>query len=105
MHPFLRLGFCPVLENRIYDCTRDLSRGDRSFGVAFVLVHTPPSGAASPSDADLQLTNRVAAAAQILQIHFLDHVIGGRRFLQFPGSETFVITLVESPFALEPSDR
>jgi len=44
---------------------------------AFVLVHNHPTGHTSPSEADLQLTERVAAAAQILHIHFLDHVIVG----------------------------
>ena len=44
---------------------------------AFVLVHNHPSGNTNPSEADLQLTKRVAAAAQILQINFLDHVIVG----------------------------
>jgi DNA repair protein RadC len=56
---------------------------------AFVLVHNHPSGAAKPSEADLQLTKRLASGAQILQIHFLDHVIvghamvGGRGFFSF----------------------
>ena len=56
---------------------------------AFILVHNHPSGDAKPSEADLQITKRVAAAAQILQIHFLDHVIvgqamaGGRGFFSF----------------------
>ena len=50
---------------------------------AFVLVHNHPSGATKPSEADLQLTKRVAAAAQILQINFLDHVIVGQGFFSF----------------------
>jgi DNA repair protein RadC len=56
---------------------------------AFVLVHNHPSGDAKPSESDLQITNRVASAAQILQINFLDHVIvgqamvGGRGFFSF----------------------
>jgi DNA repair protein RadC len=55
----------------------------------FALVHNHPSGKTSPSEADLQLTKRVTAAAQILRIHFLDHVIvgqamvGGRGFFSF----------------------
>ena len=47
---------------------------------AFVLVHNHPSGNTDHSKADLQLTKRVAAAAQILQIHFLDHVIVGHGY-------------------------
>jgi len=50
---------------------------------AFVLVHNHPSGNTKHSVADLQLTKRVAAAAQILQINFLDHVIVGRGFFSF----------------------
>ena len=50
---------------------------------AFVLVHNHPSGAAKPSEADLRITKRVVAAAQILQINFLDHVIVGRGFFSF----------------------
>jgi len=47
-----------------------------SFG--FALVHNHPSGSASPSDADLRLTKRIASGARILQIKFLDHVIVGQ---------------------------
>jgi DNA repair protein RadC len=50
---------------------------------AFVLVHNHPSGTTNPSEADLQLTKRVATAAQILQIKFLDHVIVGRGYFSF----------------------
>jgi DNA repair protein RadC len=49
----------------------------------FVLVHNHPSGNTNHSKADLQITKRVAAAAQILQINFLDHVIVGRGFFSF----------------------
>jgi DNA repair protein RadC len=56
---------------------------------AFVLVHNHPSGAAKPSEADLQITKRVAAAAQILQIHFLDHVIVGQAMVGRRGFFSF----------------
>jgi len=45
---------------------------------AVILVHNHPSGDPAPSDADTRLTRRVAEAAKILQIHFLDHVIIGQ---------------------------
>jgi hypothetical protein len=45
---------------------------------AFVLVHNHPSGNTNHSEADLQITKRVVASAQILQIHFLGHVIVGQ---------------------------
>jgi DNA repair protein RadC len=47
------------------------------------MVHNHPSGATKPSEADRHITKRVAAAAQILQINFLDHVIVGRGFFLF----------------------
>jgi DNA repair protein RadC len=50
---------------------------------AFVLVHNHPSGNTSPSEADMQLTKRLVAAAEILQINFLDHIIVGHGFFSF----------------------
>lgn len=44
----------------------------------FVLVHNHPSGDPSPSEADRALTRRIREGAELLQIHFLDHVIIGR---------------------------
>ena len=52
-------------------------------GYGFVLVHNHPSGNTNHSEADLQITKRLATAAQILQINFLDHVIVGRGFFSF----------------------
>jgi DNA repair protein RadC len=46
-------------------------------------LHNHPSGNLKPSEADLKITKRVAAAAQILQIYFLDHVIVGQGFFSF----------------------
>jgi DNA repair protein RadC len=50
---------------------------------AFVLVHNHPSGSIKPSEADLEITNRITSAAQILQINFLDHIIVGQGFFSF----------------------
>ena len=46
-------------------------------------LHNHPSGTAKPSEADLQITKRIASAARILQIKFLDHVIVGEGFFSF----------------------
>ncbi|MGK0188097.1 MAG: DNA repair protein RadC [Verrucomicrobiales bacterium] len=43
----------------------------------FILAHNHPSGDPSPSKADRDLTRRIAEAANLLQIKFLDHVIVG----------------------------
>ena len=58
-----------------------------SFG--FVLVHNHPSGLASPSAADLRLTERIAEGARILNINFLDHVIVGNSIGSHPGYFSF----------------
>lgn len=43
--------------------------------VAFVVVHNHPSGDSTPSEADVRLTNRLAAGGHILSIQMIDHII------------------------------
>ena len=47
-------------------------------GVGFALVHNHPSGDPEPSEEDLRLTAEVAAAARLLDLEFLDHLVSGR---------------------------
>jgi DNA repair protein RadC len=47
------------------------------------------TGDTSPSEADTRLTRRIAEAARILQINFLDHVIVGQPFDGQPGYFSF----------------
>lgn len=50
-------------------------------GVGIVLVHNHPSGDPEPSDEDVRLTSEVIAAAQLLDIQVLDHlVVAGDKF-------------------------
>lgn len=42
---------------------------------AIIIAHNHPSGDASPSKADVELTRRLHAAGEILQISLLDHLI------------------------------
>lgn len=56
---------------------------------AFALVHNHPSGATSPSEADLHFTKRIVAGARIVQIDFLDHVIVGQATTDGPGYFSF----------------
>lgn len=44
---------------------------------AVILVHNHPSGDPTPSNADHQLTRRLAQGAELLQIRLMDHVIIG----------------------------
>jgi len=58
---------------------REILRPAISHGAyAFVLVHNHPSGDPTPSEADRSLTRRIREAADLMQIHLLDHVIVGR---------------------------
>ncbi|HOS46673.1 MAG TPA: JAB domain-containing protein [Paludibacter sp.] len=40
-----------------------------------IIAHNHPSGNPQPSDADLQLTNKLKEAGQLLDINLLDHLI------------------------------
>lgn len=46
-------------------------------GVSIILVHNHPSGDPTPSEEDLALTRRIKAAAELMGIRFLDHVVLG----------------------------
>jgi DNA repair protein RadC len=45
---------------------------------ALILVHNHPSGSPEPSRADIQITQRIAAAGRLLGVTVHDHVIMGR---------------------------
>lgn len=52
----------------------------KAYGI--ILVHNHPSGDPTPSDSDIRLTRKFAAAAELLDMKVLDHVvIGGRKFV------------------------
>jgi DNA repair protein RadC len=46
-----------------------------SSAVAVVLAHNHPSGEATPSPEDIEVTNRLIQAGKIIGIRVLDHVI------------------------------
>lgn len=55
---------------------------------AFALVHNHPSGDPKPSDHDLAVNDRLDAAAQLLGLRFLDHLVvaaGAWSSLREPG--------------------
>lgn len=49
----------------------------RLSAASVVVVHNHPSGDASPSGADVQLTRRLARAGEVLGIELVDHVVIG----------------------------
>ena len=56
---------------------------------AVIVVHNHPSGDPSPSQADHNLTRRLAEAAELMQIKLLDHVIIGAQDANGPGYFSF----------------
>ena len=47
--------------------------------VSMILVHNHPSGDASPSHADIMVTQQIAKAGALIGIELLDHIILGDR--------------------------
>jgi DNA repair protein RadC len=43
--------------------------------LSFICVHNHPSGECDPSEEDQELTRKISAAAMVLDLNFLDHVI------------------------------
>lgn len=59
--------------------TRDVLRVVlRAGAAAFVLVHNHPSGDPTPSDEDVSMTGAVSAAAALVGLPLVDHVVVGR---------------------------
>lgn len=55
-----------------------LKRAIELLAVQIVLVHNHPSGSAEPSCQDIELTERIAEGARLLDMRLLDHVIIAR---------------------------
>lgn len=47
----------------------------KSLSVAIILAHNHPSGKLKPSEADINITNKIKRAANFLDILVLDHII------------------------------
>ena len=43
----------------------------------FILVHNHPSGDATPSMQDIELTKRIEEGAKLLELQLLDHIVIG----------------------------
>lgn len=75
---------------------------------SLVLAHNHPSGQPFPSDADIKLTRKMAAAARHLDLYVLDHlIIAGREYYSFADEgvlypEEKLPDLVRSPLPAQP---
>ena len=55
---------------------REVFRPAIEYGaVAVILAHNHPSGKVEPSDADVELTERIAEAGKLLGIELIDHIV------------------------------
>lgn len=59
----------------VVDCKLIIKRAIELLATQVVLVHNHPSGSVEPSRQDMELTERVAEAAQLFDMRLLDHVI------------------------------
>lgn len=49
-----------------------------------ILAHNHPGGSLKPSDADVQITKKIAAALEAISVHVVDHIIvAGDRYFSF----------------------
>ena len=48
----------------------------KTLSTAIILTHNHPSGVVVPSQADIQLTQKIVKAGELLDIKVLDHIIG-----------------------------
>jgi DNA repair protein RadC len=78
LHPF---AWHRVSVGTVNECSahpREVLRPVIAAGAfGFAMMHNHPSGDPAPSHSDRAITDRIAEAAQLLQIKFLDHVIIG----------------------------
>ena len=50
---------------------------------AVIFAHNHPSGVTEPSDADINITNRLVKALALVDIRVLDHLIVGEEVISF----------------------
>ncbi len=66
--------------NQVYATARDVFRPlVREGAHAAIVVHNHPSGACDPSAADVNLTNRLVQAGELVGIPLLDHIVLSRK--------------------------
>lgn len=73
------LGFYKVSSGTVAGCYVDAKSvfvpALKANACAVILAHNHPSGSTSPSQADIDVTKKLAAGGKLLDINVLDHVI------------------------------
>ena len=71
---------------------RDIfSEALRAGAISIVLIHNHPSGDATPSAADLMITQRICDAGELLGIRLIDHIIVGHGNYKSLKEEGFIV--------------
>lgn len=66
------------VQGTVVDHRLIIKRALELLATKLILVHNHPSGAATPSEQDRQLTRRIAEAAKLFDIRLIDHLIVAR---------------------------
>jgi DNA repair protein RadC len=62
-----------------------------SNATSILLLHNHPSGVVSPSEEDVEITDRLLQASEIMGIRLLDHIIVGRDSKYYSFTENYVL--------------
>lgn len=72
-----------TVNNSIFDIRGMLQKALLLNAVSVIVCHNHPSGDCTPSQEDIDITNRIKAACNIINVPLLDHVIIGDSFCSF----------------------
>ncbi|KRL63460.1 JAB domain-containing protein [Lactobacillus psittaci] len=77
--------------NRSVVHPRDIFRwGVLCNSVSFLMAHNHPSGDLTPSEKDIEFTRQIEAAAKLIGINYLDHIIvAGKQYLSFKEEQLY----------------
>lgn len=80
------VGFIEIARGGINWCNLSISELFKSIlmsnSIKFILIHNHPSGDATPSNTDIELTKEILEGAKILRLNFLDHIVIGNNNYQ-----------------------
>ena len=72
------------VDGTVLDVRSVLAAALRHNASAIILAHNHPSGNLDPSEADIAITRRIRAAAELMQVPLADHlIVAGRRYYSF----------------------
>ena len=77
------IAYSEIAKGGINNCQLDMKTIFKNVlltnACSFILVHNHPSGDATPSQADIDVTKKIFELAQIFNIELLDHIVIGNK--------------------------